>query len=327
MAQYKDYPFRSVLAPYIQAYIAEKRTLGFTYNDKGYQLYRLDKYWEEHSFDNPHLTLEKLDDWLCAFPGESRGSHGTRISAVKGLAIYLNVHGVECDVPFLSVGRDHPLIHVLDHTELLEFFDITDSYVPASVNEADFRMANEYPVIFRLFYCCGLRNNEACSLKVSEVNFEKGIITILDGKNHKDRLVYLPEDLRVLLVQYYSHLKDCLGFMPVWMFPGRNPVNHINKGSVDRKFKHFWYRTKSSAHCSKAPTPHSLRHGFVVDRLNSWILAGIDINSMFIYLSKYLGHHDPNESFYYYHLVNDAYRILRQKDTISADVIPEVKRI
>ena len=63
-----------------------------------------------------------------------------------------------------------------------------------------------------------------------------------------------------------------------------------------------------------------------MDRINSWILEGIDINVMFTYLSKYLGHKDPDESYYYYHLVSDAFRIIRQKDKTSDEVIPEVRR-
>ncbi len=30
-------------------------------------------------------------------------------------------------------------------------------------------MATEYKVLFRMIYCCGLRNNEACSLKTENV--------------------------------------------------------------------------------------------------------------------------------------------------------------
>ena len=101
---------------------------------------------------------------------------------------------------------------------------------------------------------------------------------------------------------------------------------YIPKTSIDKRFKQFWGMTPSSKHCDKDPTPHSLRHGFVVDRLNSWILNGINIDIMFIYLSKYLGHKDPDESFYYYHLAKDAFRILRQKDSMSSEVIPEVRR-
>lgn len=326
MQSNRDYPYKSVLAPYIRDYIAEKRALGFAYNTKGYILYRLDQYWISHGYEDVHITLDKIQEWLGAMSGESKSSQIGRVAAVKDLAVYMKVHGVICDIPILSVGSDHPLIHILDKSELTEFFEAVDSYVPCSLNKADFRMADEYPIMFRLYYCCGMRNNEVCSLRITDVDFKEGFITVYDGKNHKDRLVYLPEDLQGLLEQYVSHLKIQLGDDLYWLFPGRYPSKHIGKTSIDRKFREFWHLTKASRNCDKAPTPHSLRHTFVVDRLNSWILAGIDTNVMFVYLSKYLGHKDPEESFYYYHLVKDAFRILRQKDTVTADVIPEVRR-
>lgn len=84
--------------------------------------------------------------------------------------------------------------------------------------------------------------------------------------------------------------------------------------------------TKCSAECDRPPTPHCLRHTFVVDRINSWILNNIDINVMMPYLSKYLGHKSPDETFYYYHMVDEAFKIVNIKDTIAKKVIPEVRR-
>ena len=52
MVEYRDYPYQSVLAPYIQDYISEKRSLGFIYNVTGYQLYRFDQYWIRNAFDD-----------------------------------------------------------------------------------------------------------------------------------------------------------------------------------------------------------------------------------------------------------------------------------
>lgn len=326
MVQYRDYTYQSPLAPYIREFIAERRSLGFIYNGKAYQLFRLDQYWSGKGFKDAMINLERLEEWLCALPGESRSSHNGRIGAVKSLAVYLNTLGIESYVPLVNVGRDDNQIHILDKKERTELFDVIDSYVPCSINQADYRMADEYPIMFRLYYCCGMRNNEVCSLKTSDVDLEQGVITILDGKNQKDRLVYMPEDLRILAGKYFASLRSHLGFMPYWFFPGRHPENHIGKTTIDKKFREFWNSTQSSLRCDKNPTPHSLRHGFVVDRINSWILNGIDLNVMFIYLSKYLGHKDPNESFYYYHLAGDAFRIIRQKDTMSSDVIPEVRR-
>ena len=50
------------------------------------------------------------------------------------------------------------------------------------------------------------------------------------------------------------------------------------------------------------------------------------MNVMLPYLSKHLGHKGMDETLYYYHQVDDAFRIVREKDTIANDVIPEVKR-
>ena len=46
---------------------------------------------------------------------------------------------------------------------------------------------------------------------------------------------------------------------------------------------------------------------------------------MMPYLSSYLGHKGPMESYYYYHLVQDAFNTIRRKDTITSRVIPEVQ--
>lgn len=326
MVPYRNYPYQSVLAPYIQDYISEKRALGFIYNVKGYQLYRFDQYWIRSGYEDARMTSERLEEWVCALPGESKSSQSSRVGAARGLAVYLNTLGMESYVPIVSIGSDHRQIHLLDKTELRELFSVIDAYVPRSIARSDYRMADEYPIMFRLYYCCGMRNDEVCSLKTSDIDLEKGIITIYDGKGNKDRLVYLSEDLRILIGRYFRSLKRNLGYEPFWFFPGRDPDKHIPKTSIDRRFREFWHMTPSSKHCDKDPTPHSLRHGFVVDRINRWILEGVDINVMFIYLSKYLGHKNPDESFYYYHLASEAFRIIREKDTMSADVIPEVKR-
>lgn len=45
---------------------------------------------------------------------------------------------------------------------------------------------------------------------------------------------------------------------------------------------------------------------------------------MLPYLSRYLGHKSPDETYYYYHLVSKAFDVIRSKDSVSSKVIPEV---
>lgn len=83
---------------------------------------------------------------------------------------------------------------------------------------------------------------------------------------------------------------------------------------------------KSSTIANKVihPTVHSLRHTFVVMRMNQWMEEGIRLEAMMLYLRKYLGHASVNDTFYYYHQVESAFHIIREKDTVSQHVIPEV---
>lgn len=326
MTETRNYACTSVLAPYIDGFIEEKRSLGFIYNSEAYELFRLDTYWNEKGFTDPCMSYEMLEGWLCAKPGEGRSGHCRRVSAAKLLAIYMNTLGIPAYIPLLRVGKDHNKVHIFSHEEIKETFRVIDGYTPRSINPADLRMAKEYPLIFRLYYCCGMRNNEACALETKDIDLEAGIITVRDGKNQKDRLVYLPEDLRKMALSYFRYLTRELGYIPRWFFPGRFPDRHVGKGQIDKRFSAFWAETVSSGKCDKKPTPHCYRHTFVVNRINMWIEAGMDLDVMLPYLSKYLGHVDPQETFYYYHMVSDAFRILKKRDKTSEDVIPEVRR-
>ena len=44
MTEIRNYAYTSILAPYIEGFIAEKRSLGFIYNSEAYELFRLDAY-------------------------------------------------------------------------------------------------------------------------------------------------------------------------------------------------------------------------------------------------------------------------------------------
>lgn len=155
------------------------------------------------------------------------------------------------------------------------------------------------------------------------MDLEKGVLTILDSKGNKDRLVYLSGDLADNSRKYYLHLSEALGFPPKWFFPGKDPEKPIPNTTVDNVFRRFWDRTPY-ARCNNRPTVHDFRFTFVVLRMNRWAEEGIDLQVMLPYLSRYLGHKSTDETFYYYYLVNDAYRTVEKKDTVARDVIPEV---
>ena len=209
--------------------------------------------------------------------------------------------------------------------DIREFFKQVDLYESAAPVKAFERLATEYKVLFRLIYCCGLRNNEACALRLTDVNTDSGTLTIIHSKGNKDRIIYLSDDVCQLCTEYKQWLKKELSDTYGWFFPGKYPDKCIPKTSVDRKFNEFWNSTQTSRKCDKKPTVHCLRHAFVIKRINLWMESDTSLRMMMPYLSNYLGHKGPMESYYYYHLVQDAFNTVRRKDTITSRVIPEVQ--
>ena len=205
-------------------------------------------------------------------------------------------------------------------------FHHIDSYNPTARGRCSKRIADEYPVLFRLIYLNGLRLTEACRLSASAVNLDDGLITILDGKGNKDRLVYLSDDMKILCLEYWNYLTHTAGCVPEWFFPGRKITDPIGRSTVDSIFTVFWNKTAFAASCDTKPTVHDLRHSYVIERINTWMAQGLDFDQMLPYLSRFLGHKTFNETYYYYHYVEEAAKTIQRLDKTASKVIPEVMR-
>ena len=319
--------YESSLSPYIQGLLDEKRSCGYKYEQQGILLKYFDDYWVKTGYQDIHLTIENLEGWLRQRKSENKGSLRNRICVVIELAKYLNGLGIKSYIPAVEASYEVPIRHILSKSELTEFFYYVDSYRPKyPCNEEFMRMADEYPFLFRLIYHEGMRIRETCTLPLSQINLEKGIITIIDGKGNKDRIIYLADDMAALCREYVGYLTRTLKKEPKWLFPGEDSEEHIGISTVTAMFNSCWSKTSSAATCIKKPTVHDLRHTFVTNRINLWAEQGLSFDVMLPYLAEHLSHKTFNETFYYYHNSQEAYKIIREKDKTSKDVIPEVCR-
>lgn len=321
----KDFVYGSVLSPYIQGLLDEKRALGYKYDVEAYVLHRFDQYWAEANGDSANITLETLTGWLKQLPTEGKSSQSQRICTVRQLSIYMNGIGIASYIPTDRIRRSRPIVHILTKDEIQGLFRVIDNYAPSRPSKDTARMASEYRVIFRLILATGLRRTEAATIRVQDIDWTMRTIALYNTKGQKDRLIYMSEDMAGLCRKYLGRLRCLIGFDPYWFFPGVDSSKHVSPGSLGILFQRFWNSTSFAASCEKTPTLHSLRHTFVVIRINIWMEQGIDLNVMLPYLSKHLGHKSPNETFYYYHQVSEAFRIIRQRDTLASAVIPEVR--
>jgi len=211
--------------------------------------------------------------------------------------------------------------HILSLNEIHEFYKAVDSFLPCQTNFERFSLS--YSVLFRLFYCCGLRLSEGCYLKRSAVNLENGCLYVYQSKGRKDRVVFMSPDMLKMCINY-DRLMAKLVPGREWFFPGRDKSKPFSKTSIDKRFKEFWNMTPYAGKVDKEPTVNCLRHTYVVTKMNEWMSQGKDFEVMMPYLSRYLGHSSINETQYYYHQTVSAFEIVRKHDSISDRVIPEV---
>jgi len=323
----KTLSFSSCMGPYISGLIEQKQLAGFQYKSDSYILKRFDYHCIEQDVKDAVITRKLIGSWSELRPTEGKSFRKRRITCVRQLALYMASQGIESYIPRNFSDNEKTVPHILSDAEIIALFESVDTYRPGGASSRMHiynRLALEYRILFRMIYCCGLRLAEACYLKTVNMNLNTGIITVLQSKGNKDRLVYLPEDLRALCVDYSERMTNLLGILPEWFFPGLSETAPILKTSIDRKFRYFWNRIDLAEICDKRPTVHCLRHTFVVKRMNLWMAEGIKLDSMMPYLSKHLGHSGRDETFYYFHQVDSAFAIIRQKDRISGKVIPEV---
>lgn len=317
----KKYTYRSSFAAYIEGLIRQKRADGFVYEYEAYILKTFDDFCLDIGFTGRIITRDLVMEWAFQRKTEGLNYRNQRVSFVRQLSLYMNSLGINSYIPRHMASTVTTIPHILSTAELKAFYQAVDSYLPKGKEWERFSMT--YQVIFRLYYCCGLRLAEVCNLKVNDVDLSTGVLKIMQSKGNKDRLVYMAPDITELCRKYHQKMVT-ISPCTEWFFPGKDYNKPIQKHNLDRKFKQFWNMTAFAVTCDKSPTIHALRHTFVVDKMNEWMLEGTSLNFMVPYLARYLGHSSVEGTFYYYHHVDMAFKIVRNKDSSSDRIIPEV---
>lgn len=320
----KGYHFNSCFAPYIEQFIQEKRDAGFSYNTEEWRLKHFDSLCINEAVPEPVITRELAQKWGSLRDNEALSTCSARMCVLRQFSLFLISLGMDAYVPSRFYKKEKTVAHILSGEEISALFQEMDKYIPKPDMAAFHRLSMEYRVIFRLIYCCGLRISEARLLKWTEVDFQSGRICILHSKGHKDRLVYPASDMMELLQSYQEKLTGSFRCKSEWVFPAREPEKCLSVVTLGAHFRRCWKRTAFSEGCDKSPTVHSLRYTFVVKRMNLWMSEGVSFKEMMPFLSRFLGHTSLDETFYYYHQVDNAFRIVRERDKTGPQVIPEV---
>jgi integrase/recombinase XerD len=113
-------------------------------------------------------------------------------------------------------------------------------------------------------YGAGLRAAEVVSLKVGDIDSERMLIRVEQGKGCKDRYAMLSPTLLALLRHWYQEARAAGKMLPGgWLFPGLNPVDPLSKRQLNRLF----HAAADAAGLNKRASLHTLRHSFATHLL------------------------------------------------------------
>lgn len=309
------YNFQSYYKNFMNDYVKLMISKGY----KEYSFYyisRFDKFLLQNNYEFDYISKEIIDKWSIKLETESKNTKNDRVNKINVFCKYLNSIGVKAYISHIKLSNSITTPYILSTDEVKTLFKVIDeeSSKRIFVKHYPFML----PIFFRLLYTCGLRNNEACCLKIADIDFEKSVLRILDAKNDKNRIVYISDDMNKLLKSYLNNVKEYI--ISEWIFPSRNKEIHINKTTIDNFFNDF-VKASNIGNKQFHPVPHSLRHTYVVHRVDSWIEEGKDANKLMIYLSKQLGHESLNETYYYYHALKSSFNSIKEK---TRELYPEV---
>jgi site-specific recombinase XerD len=172
-------------------------------------------------------------------------SINTFVSAVKFL------YKVTLDMPwsdaqFVRMKRPTKLPVVLSQAEVTELFHHVGIL--------------KHRAVLMLCYGSGLRISEAVSLKAAQIDSQRMLIRVEQGKGAKDRYTVLSQRLLILLREYWKAQR------PVdYLFPGSKPGSHIQPATVQEICRDACLL----AGFQKRVTPHTLRHSFATHLLEN----------------------------------------------------------
>ena len=118
----------------------------------------------------------------------------------------------------------------------------------------------KYRAALGISYGAGLRASEVCNLKVTDIDSQRMLIRVDQGKGARDRQAMLAPSLLEVLRQYWRESRP-----EGWLFPGKPKITALSPRQLNRAFT----SAKHMAGIAKPATLHSLRHSFATHLLEA----------------------------------------------------------
>ncbi len=262
------------------------------------------------------MEVDTATRFLTSVVEDEDCAYSTQKQALNALAFFFK-HVCGIDNPVFGVklrktGARVPVVLSKGETQL--------------VAEALDASSDRYGLPARLQYGAGLRLSELVRLRIKDVDLDRGMLTIRQGKGDKDRMTIIPKVLREELARQVEKARELWkadreaglagvylpgalarkfrtapeSFEWFWLFPARQTSidpeggvrrrHHLHGTSYNSAIK----RAARAVGIEKRVTSHALRHSFATHLLE----AGLDLKT----IQELLGHENITTTEIYLHV-------------------------
>lgn len=222
------------------------------------------------------------------------------IQAIKKFTDYLRQVG-RLELPVVALKNeesDTEKITVLSEEEIQLLFKVTyksyDNGLRAPQNKIE-AMQSRDRAMLSIFYGCGLRRNEGANLNVSDVDFDKALLYVREGKNYKERFVPISKvSLKHLQEYVYDHRSELALAAKIEALFISQQGTRMQGQSLLRRLNYLQYQTENAELIEKEIGLHTLRHSIATHLLK----AGMKLES----IARFLGHSSLESTQIYTHL-------------------------
>jgi len=277
-------------------YLAMRRSLGYKLERQGPMLLDFAGYLERAGAAT--VTIEAALAWATLPAGAAPVWHKHRLSVARGFAAYLKTLDPSCQVPpkrLLAAPAERVAPYLYSQEEIM-------ALVHAAGTLARPLQAATYQALISLLAVTGLRAGEAIRLSRADVDLDAALITVLNSKFGKSRLVPLHPATTGMLRRYAGR-RDQLCPAPAagafFISTTGKPLLITSIDSVFARLLAMAGITTPPGHAR--PRVHDLRHTMAVRTLLEWYRSRADVAARMPSLSTWLGHGDPASTFWYLH--------------------------
>jgi len=153
---------------------------------------------------------------------------------------------------------------------------------------------NKHKTMLSLIYACGLRRGELLNILPSDIESDRGLLIIRQGKGKKDRIVPLSPKILLMLREYHKEYKP-----EHWLFEGEKAGTRYGERTIEQVLKKAIFLAK----IKKPVTLHWLRHSYATHLHES----GVDIR----YIQELLGHKSTRTTEIYTHVSTRSIQLIR----------------